>query len=59
MSAPWAGLKEAAYWADKARAATTNRDEAIRRARDEGASLRVIAEAAGLTHTAIAKILAR
>jgi len=35
------------------------RDQLIREARDEGHSLRAIAEAAGLTHTAVAKILAR
>lgn len=46
-------------WAWKAQRATAERDAAIRAMRDEGASLRTIAEAAGLTHTAIAKILAR
>lgn len=46
-------------WAWKARRATAERDAAIRQMRDEGASLRTIAEAAGLTHTAIAKILAK
>lgn len=35
------------------------RDRLIREARKEGWSLRAIGEAAGLTHTAIAKILAR
>lgn len=35
------------------------RDKLIREARREGLSLRAIADAAGLTHTAIAKILAR
>lgn len=35
------------------------RDKLIREARREGHSLRAIADAAGLTHTAIAKILAR
>lgn len=48
-----------AWWAEEARAALANRDEAIRDWRSEGASLRTIAEAAGLTHSAIAKIVAR
>lgn len=51
--------KEVASWARKAREATARRDEEIRRMRADGATLRAIAEAAGLTHTAIAKILAR
>lgn len=33
------------------------RDTAIRQMRSEGATLRAIAEAAGLTHTAVANIL--
>jgi DNA invertase Pin-like site-specific DNA recombinase len=45
--------------ARKAREATARRDELIRSMRAEGATLRAIAEAAGLTHTAVAKILAR
>ena len=44
--------------ARKAREATIQRD-LIRQMREEGAPLRTIAEAAGLTHTAVAKILAR
>lgn len=51
--------KEVASWAKKAREATVQRDQAIRRMRDEGSTLRSIAEAAGLTHTAVAKIVAR
>lgn len=51
--------KEVASWAKRAREATAQRDQAIRRMRDEGATLRAIAESAGLTHTAVAKILAR
>ena len=35
------------------------RDRLVREARSEGQSLRSIADAAGLSHTAIAKILAR
>lgn len=53
------GAKEVASWAKKAREATAKRDAAIRQMRDEGSSLRSIAEAAGLTHTAVAKILKR
>lgn len=51
--------KEVSGWAKKAREATIQRDSAIRRMRDEGSTLRSIADAAGLTHTAVAKILAR
>jgi DNA invertase Pin-like site-specific DNA recombinase len=51
--------KEVASWARKAREATVQRDDAIRRMRDEGSTLRAIAGAAGITHTAVAKILAR
>ena len=35
------------------------RDKLIREARREGLSLRAIADAAGISHTAVAKILAR
>lgn len=45
--------------ARKAREATEQRDAAIVRLRAEGASLRAIAEAAGLSHTAVAKIIDR
>ena len=51
--------KAIASWAKKAREATARRDDAIRRMRGEGASLRDIAQVAELSHTAIAKILAR
>lgn len=51
--------KEVALWARKAREATAQRDVAIKAMRDEGASLRAIAEAASLSHTAVAKILAK
>lgn len=51
--------KEVASWAKRARDATVQRDRAIQQMRAEGASLRTIAEAAGLTHTAVAKILSR
>lgn len=49
--------KEVASWAKKAREATERRNLEIHKMRLEGATLRAIAEAAGLTHTAIAKIL--
>jgi hypothetical protein len=39
--------------------ATGRRDQAMRDMRAEGATLREIAEAAGLTHTGVRKILAR
>lgn len=51
--------KAVANWAEKARAATRRRDEAIRQMRAGGASLRAIGEAAGLSHTAVANILNR
>lgn len=38
---------------------TERRNDAIREARDAGYPLRLIAEYAGLSHTAVAKILAR
>jgi len=41
----------------KAREAKANRDKAIREMHATGASLRVIAEAAGLNHNTIAKIV--
>lgn len=49
--------EQLASQARKAREATLRRDELIRQMRDEGSSLRTIAEAAGLTHPAIVKIL--
>lgn len=51
--------KEVASWARKAREATKRRNAAIRQMRAEGSTLRAIAEAASLTHTAVAKIIAR
>lgn len=51
--------KELASQARKAREATTRRDELIRQMRAGGSSFRSIAEIAGLTHTAIVKIVAR
>lgn len=46
-------------WADKARLATIERDAAIAAMHAEGATLRAIGDAAGLSHTAVAKIVAR
>lgn len=51
--------KEVSSWAKRAREATLQRDAAIRRMREDGSTLRSIAQAAGLSHTAIVKILAR
>ena len=51
--------QQLASQARKAREAVARRDALIRQMRDEGSPLRTIAEAAGLTHTAIAKILSR
>jgi DNA invertase Pin-like site-specific DNA recombinase len=48
-----------ARWADKAREATVRRDNLIRDMRSEGCSLRQIAAAASLSHTAVANILAK
>lgn len=45
--------------AQEARTWTSMRDEAIRQMSAEGASLREIGKLAGLSHGAIAKILAR
>lgn len=45
--------------AKKARESTASRDELIVEAHKDGHSLRTIAEAAGLSHTAIAKIVER
>ncbi len=49
----------AAEWAKKARFATARRDALIREMRAEGASLRAIGAAVGLSHTAVAKICER
>lgn len=49
--------RDVATEAKKARIATERRDAAIWVMRDEGATLRAIAEAAELSHTQIANIL--
>jgi hypothetical protein len=49
--------KDVMTWASKARQATAKRDAAIHKMREEGATLRDIGDAAGLSHTAVAKIL--
>ncbi len=51
--------KQLASQARKAREATARRDELIVQMRAEGEALRTIAEAAGLSHTAVAKVLAK
>lgn len=51
--------RTAASWARKAREAVARRDQAICAMHDKGATLRAIAETVGLSHTAVAKILAR
>jgi hypothetical protein len=45
--------------ARQVRATTARRDELIRQLRSEGATLRAIAAAAELSHTAVARIAAR
>ena len=50
---------EVRRWAHRAREATTYRDQWIRTMRADGASLRAIAEVAGLSHMAISKIVAK
>lgn len=54
-----AKTRQLADAAHKARQWTELRDIRIRKAREEGQSLRTIAAVAGLSHTAIAKIVAR
>lgn len=49
--------REVATWAAKAQVATAKRDEAIRAMRAEGATLRAIAKAAGMTHAGVARVL--
>lgn len=51
--------QELASQAKRAREATARRDELVRQMRAEGASLRTIASAAGLSHMAISKIVGR
>lgn len=52
-------MKDLRTAAKKAREWTTRRDALIRQQYAAGASLRAIGEEAGLSHTAIAKIVAR
>ena len=52
-------MSELSEAAEKARDWTEVRNIRIRRARDAGLTLRQIGEEAGLTHAAIAKILAK
>lgn len=46
-------------WATRAREATTRRDAAMVRMIGYGASLREVAAAAGMSHSAVARIVAR
>lgn len=57
MTSDWP--KKVEKFAQEAKTWTSMRDEAIRQMRAEGASLREIAKLAGLTHAAIARIVAR
>jgi hypothetical protein len=50
-------LRAVARYAEQARQFTASRNGAIRIAHNEGATLRQIGEAAGLSHTAIGKIV--
>jgi len=52
-------LQRVARCADKASAATAERNEAIRAAHDQGRSLRAIAEAASLSVEGVRRIIAR
>ena len=52
----WHELRDAAW---EIKAATYRRDDLIHKMREEGASLRLIAEAANLTAPGVAKILKR
>lgn len=47
------------FQAGKAREATARRDELIVQMREEGASLRAIGEAAGMTAPGVARVLKR
>jgi predicted transcriptional regulator len=51
--------QQLASQARKAREAVLRRDQLIRQMRDEGSTFRSIAEICGLTHTAVAKIVAK
>lgn len=50
-------LEAVRYWSEEQTAAKSARDDAIRAAVAGGASLRVVAEHAGLSHSAVAKIV--
>lgn len=51
--------QQLASQARRAREAVARRDQLIRQAHAEGLPLRTIGDAAGLSHTAVAKIVAR
>lgn len=52
-------LANARDYADQARSAMATRDRWVRKAHENGHSLRTIAEAVGLTHAGVAKIVKR
>lgn len=52
-------LERLSWWAEEAMSALGERNNVIREAAADGYPLRTIAKAAGLSHTAIAKILKR
>jgi len=59
VEAVTAAARYVAEWARKAREATAARDRWVCTMRDEGATLQKIAEAAGMTHAGVARILRR
>jgi hypothetical protein len=59
MSAQKADLATVAHLAKCARSVTEQRDQAIAEAVASGASLRVVAEAAGMSHGGIARVVKR
>lgn len=59
MTEPASNRRAVIVWSRKARQATERRNTAIAAWAAEGASLRAIAQAAGLTHVGVARILDR
>ncbi len=59
MPEPDDPMERVRWWSDEASASKTARDEAVRAAVSAGHSLRAVAEAAGLSHAAIARIVKR
>lgn len=52
-------LDAAASWANVARSATRMRDHAIREAVHEGVSVREVARGVGMSHSGVARVVAR